>query len=184
MKRLKSNREGVSMTAYREMALLRNLDHVNIVKLLDVRITSKDEEDNEKPAGLSLIFEHVGGGDLRRSSCSAGQAASGRACSALAHAPAAERARISASLQVMHRDVKPANLLLDTSSSAAGDAQSWVLKICDFGLARLHDAPCGPSASTGLSSRHGTVRLSCCWAPPRTVLPSTAGLRVASLASA
>ena len=43
VKRLKPARDGISTTAYREMALVRNLSHPSIVKLLDVRIAPRTE---------------------------------------------------------------------------------------------------------------------------------------------
>ena len=143
IKRFKSQREGVSATAYREMALLRNIEHENVVKLLDIHILPK----GDGPSVLSLVFEHVAGGDLAQKLRSlrsnqqhlapyAVRSLVRQLCNGLAHLHRCK---------VMHRDIKPANLLLDTSA----EEHSWRLKITDFGLARLHDAPLRPLGLDG-----------------------------------
>lgn len=144
IKRFKSQREGVSTTAYREMALLRNIEHDNIIKLLDIHVVPK----GDGPSVLSLLFEHVAGGDLAqklRSLRSNQQHLAPCAVRSLMHQLCSGLAHLHR-CKVMHRDIKPANLLLDTS---AGEEHSWRLKITDFGLARLHDAPLRPLGLDG-----------------------------------
>lgn len=146
IKRFKSQREGVSATAYREMALLRNIEHENIVKLLDIHISPKG--DGPAALRLSLAFEHIAGGDLAQKLRSlrstqqhlapcAVRSLMRQLCNGLAHLH---------QCKVMHRDIKPANLLLDTSR---GEDQPWRLVICDFGLSRLNDAPLRPLGLDG-----------------------------------
>ncbi|MCW5633413.1 MAG: serine/threonine protein kinase [Rubrivivax sp.] len=104
----------------REVALHRRLDHPDIVRILDAG----------RAGDLAFIaMEFVAGGDLARAlrpgaplptTQALGIAA--RLAAALAHAHAAG---------IVHRDLKPPNVLLD---SRAG-----VVKLSDFGLARLAD---------------------------------------------
>ena len=48
--RLESQEEGIPSTAIREIALLKELSHINIVKLIDVVHTEKK---------LTLVFEYL-----------------------------------------------------------------------------------------------------------------------------
>ena len=48
--RLESQEEGIPSTAIREIALLKELNHINIVKLIDVVHTEKK---------LTLVFEYL-----------------------------------------------------------------------------------------------------------------------------
>ena len=154
VKRLKPARDGISTTAYREMALVRNLSHPSIVKLLDVRIATAE---NGGSPSLSLIFEHVESDLAKRIDVIRRENAyfepqtvlsiTRQLLDGLAHLH---------SHSIMHRDIKPANLLIRAGSPSAAAAGSSAaadcelrLKICDFGLARRFDAPLRPLGLDG-----------------------------------
>ncbi|MEY2934910.1 MAG: hypothetical protein RL033_5659 [Pseudomonadota bacterium] len=123
IKRLKQHLRSESPEALARFLLegriLRRLDHPNIVQLLGMF-----EDGPER----YLVMEYVGGGSLR------GALPKGRALSpprsvaiALELADALSRAH---HLRVLHRDVKPENVLL---------AEDGTPRLSDFGLARLAD---------------------------------------------
>mmetsp|Transcript_47950 Transcript_47950/g.79439 ORF Transcript_47950/g.79439 Transcript_47950/m.79439 type:complete len:315 (-) Transcript_47950:354-1298(-) len=119
--RLEAEDEGVPSTAIREISLLRELQHPNIVNLKDV------VHQNQK---LYLVFEFLDqdlkkymdlvGGDLHEMLVKSyvQQLLKGIA---FCHAH-----------RVLHRDLKPQNLLID---------KKGVLKLADFGLARAFGIP-------------------------------------------
>ncbi|KAJ2786956.1 Cyclin-dependent kinase catalytic subunit [Coemansia interrupta] len=120
--RLEGDDEGVPSTAIREISLLKELQHENIVRLLDIVY-------NE--AKLYLVFEFldldlkkymdsVGSGGLPPSQVKSymHQLVKGIA---FCHAH-----------RTLHRDLKPQNLLID---------QNGMLKIADFGLGRAVGVP-------------------------------------------
>lgn len=144
VKRMRPSRgsDGVSITAYREMILLRSLRHDNVVRMIGATVTrevddageeradSSHDRDSPRPV-LNLIFEHVAGGDLA-------QHLRGKRRAGTPFAPATIATLIRQLLSglaylhaqdVMHRDIKPANLLVD-------GPPTWRLRIADFGLAR------------------------------------------------
>jgi serine/threonine protein kinase len=101
----------------REARLAARLDHPNVVQVFDVG------EDEDRPF---IVMEHVEGGTLearlnRRRSLDRGEALRllGQLCEGLGHAHAKK---------LVHRDIKPQNLLLRDSDDC--------LKITDFGIAR------------------------------------------------
>uniref|UniRef100_A0A914W345 cyclin-dependent kinase n=1 Tax=Plectus sambesii TaxID=2011161 RepID=A0A914W345_9BILA len=120
--RLDSDPEGVPSTCIREIALLRELDHPHIVKLLDVVHSARN---------LYLVFEFCNQ-DLKAYLDRLGSRA----------LPAVHVQSFTWQLlqglaychthRVLHRDLKPQNLLLD------GDG---VIKLADFGLARSFGVP-------------------------------------------
>merc|ERR1711934_1142642 len=119
--RLESEDEGVPCTAIREISLLKELDHKNVVRLYDVIHTEKK---------LTLVFEYLDqdlkqymdecGGEipLNQVKCFLWQLLRGIA---FCH-----------KRRVLHRDLKPQNLLINRK----GD-----LKLADFGLARAFGIP-------------------------------------------
>ncbi|GIQ80649.1 hypothetical protein KIPB_001480, partial [Kipferlia bialata] len=119
--RLESSDEGVPSTAIREIALLKELKHPNIVDLLEV-VHSEDK--------LTLVFEFVDQ-DLKVLM----DANHGRLSSRLVKSLMYQLLRGTAychNRRVLHRDLKPQNLLI----SAKGE-----LKLADFGLARAFGIP-------------------------------------------
>jgi Protein kinase domain len=102
----------------REARLAARLDHPNVVQVFDVG------EDEDRPF---IVMEHVEGGTLedrlsrRRRSLDRAEALRllGQLCEGLGHAH---------SKKLVHRDIKPQNLLLRASDDC--------LKITDFGIAR------------------------------------------------
>ncbi|HEY6672092.1 MAG TPA: serine/threonine-protein kinase [Solirubrobacterales bacterium] len=102
----------------REARLAARLDHPNVVQVFDVG------EDDDRPY---IVMEHVEGGTLadrlsrRRRSLDRSEALRllGQLCEGLGHAH---------SKKLVHRDIKPQNLLLRASDDC--------LKITDFGIAR------------------------------------------------
>jgi serine/threonine protein kinase len=120
--------DGIPPTTLREMSILRSISHPNIVSLEEVCI---------EPGQLMLVFEYVPH-DLRRllhPKCSPLDLRVVRSYSfqLLAGLYALHSHRI------IHRDIKPDNLLLDDKG---------FLKICDFGLSRFFTIPmrqCSPN---------------------------------------
>jgi len=122
--RLESEQEGVPSTAIREISILRELQHPNIVSLKEIVM---------QEAKLYLIFEFLTM-DLKK----------------YMEGAASRQGQMDATLiksytyqlfqgllfchqrRIMHRDLKPANLLID---------KDGVIKIADFGLARAFGVP-------------------------------------------
>ncbi|CAG2162926.1 unnamed protein product [Oppiella nova] len=120
--RLDSESEGVPSTAIREIALLKELNHPNVVRLHDVVHCDKN---------LYLVFEYLNQ-DLKKlldTTSGTGLAPSlvksymWQLLQGLAHCH---------SHRVLHRDLKPQNLLIDCNGN---------IKLGDFGLARSIGLP-------------------------------------------
>ena len=122
--RLEVEDEGVPSTALREISLLKELHHQNIVDL-------KDVEHSESPPRLYLVFEWVDQ-DLKKYMDTCG---SGGMKPELVKSYMFQLIRgmdFCHRRGIMHRDLKPQNLLINR----AGE-----LKIADFGLARAFQIP-------------------------------------------
>jgi len=119
--RLDSEDEGVPCTAIREISLLKELKHPNIVRLYDVIHTEKK---------LTLVFEYLDqdlkkyldecGGEIARQTMKSFLFQLLRGV-AFCH-----------DHRVLHRDLKPQNLLINKKGE---------LKLADFGLARAFGIP-------------------------------------------
>ena len=119
--RLEAEDEGIPSTAIREISLLKELQHANIVRLYDVVHTEKK---------LTLVFEYLDQ-DLKQY---------------LDHCEGGLETGILKSFlyqllrgvgychhhRVLHRDLKPQNLLINREGE---------LKLADFGLARAFGIP-------------------------------------------
>jgi serine/threonine protein kinase len=116
--KLDSEAEGVPSTAIREISLLRELDHPNIVCLRDVVHDEKQ---------LVLAFEYLDQ-DLKQfmSSLDAKAKLHPMITKSLLR-QILEGIAFCHSQRVLHRDLKPQNLLLDSAG---------IIKLADFGLAR------------------------------------------------
>ncbi|EEH53789.1 cyclin dependent kinase a [Micromonas pusilla CCMP1545] len=121
--RLEQEEEGVPSTAIREISLLKELKHENIVSLMDVIHQDKK---------LYLVFEHLDV-DLKKHLDTHPHVSNDRRvikgylyqmCAGVAYCH---------SHRVLHRDLKPQNLLVDQRTN--------VLKLADFGLARAFGIP-------------------------------------------
>jgi len=121
MKMSSAQEEGVPSTAIREIAILKELSHENIVQLMDIFC---------KPGELSLVFELLDS-DLKKYM----RALNGP----MQPAQVRDFARqllvgmeFCHANRIIHRDLKPQNLLID---------RSLRLKLADFGLARAFSLP-------------------------------------------
>lgn len=122
--RLESEDEGVPSTAIREISLLRELQHPNIVQLKEVLM---------QEAKLYLIFEFLTM-DLKKYMESS-VAKGGRMDKNLVKSYSYQLFQgmlFCHQRRVLHRDLKPANLLID---------KDGVIKLADFGLARAFGIP-------------------------------------------
>lgn len=119
--RLEAEDEGIPSTAIREISLLKELQHCNIVRLYDVVHTEKK---------LTLVFEYLDQ-DLKKylDQCEGGIE------------PAVMQSFMFQLIRgvgfchhhrVLHRDLKPQNLLINREGE---------LKLADFGLARAFGIP-------------------------------------------
>lgn len=120
--RLNSDDEGVPCTAIREIALLKELRHDNILRLHDVLYTEKK---------LTLVFEFLDL-DLKRYMDEKGGKLEP---TVIRHFMMQLLCGIDHCHQqhVLHRDLKPQNLLINRAQQK--------LKIADFGLARAFGIP-------------------------------------------
>jgi serine/threonine protein kinase len=119
--RLEKEDDGVPSTAIREISLLKGLKHPNIVELKEV-IYSEDK--------LYLIFEYCEY-DLKKYMRSKGNALDAAEVKSFLYQLLNACAYCHAH-RVMHRDLKPQNLLIDNKGN---------LKLADFGLARAFGLP-------------------------------------------
>ncbi|MFC9559346.1 serine/threonine-protein kinase [Agromyces sp. NPDC056965] len=120
--------EGIDDAARRrsETALLASVEHRALVRLYDAA----------HDAGIDreyLVMELVDGHDLRKT-LQAGPV--GAADAAWLAADLAEALHVIHARGIVHRDVKPANVLLAPSHLPT---RSWNPKLADFGIARLID---------------------------------------------
>merc|ERR1719261_1395579 len=124
MKQMKLNaqEEGVPSTAIREIALLKELSHPNVVRLLDVFC---------KPNKLVLVFEFLEN-DLKKHMKALSGRLSPSAVKNLTH-QLCRGVEFCHANRIIHRDLKPQNLLIDQRLA--------LLKIADFGLARTFAVP-------------------------------------------
>lgn len=119
--KLDTQEEGVPSTAIREIALLKELSHPNVVRLLD---------DFCKPNKLVLVFEFLEN-DLKKYMKSLGGKLTPAVVKNLAY-QLLRGVEFCHANRIIHRDIKPQNLLID---------QKLHLKIADFGLARAFSVP-------------------------------------------
>lgn len=120
--KLGTQEDGVPSTAIREIAILKELSHENIVRLIDVFC---------KPGELVLVFELLDS-DLKKHM----KALNGRLQPAQVRDFGRQLLKgieFCHMNRIIHRDLKPQNLLIDQSSLR--------LKIADFGLARAFMLP-------------------------------------------
>lgn len=124
--KLESEEEGVPSTAIREISLLKALPHhENVVDLLDVFCST---------AKLILVFEFVEQ-DLKKYMRGRGRHLESPTIKNLSY-QLCQGTNFLHSNRVIHRDLKPQNLLIDSSNESR-----LLLKIADFGLARAFTVP-------------------------------------------
>lgn len=122
--RLENEDEGMPSTAMREIAILKELNHANIVQLKDVSYVPVEKR-------LTLVFEYVEM-DLKKFLKTLSGPLSPQAIKNYAR-QLLEGIIHCHNRRIIHRDLKPQNLLIDPSKEA--------LKIADFGLARAFSVP-------------------------------------------
>lgn len=119
--RLDSESEGVPSTAIREISLLKELNHPNVVRLLDVVPSEKK---------LHLVFEFLTQ-DLKKFLDTTKSDLPEPLIKSYLHQLLSGVAYCHSHL-VLHRDLKPQNLLIDVRG---------YIKLADFGLARAFGLP-------------------------------------------
>jgi serine/threonine protein kinase len=120
--RLEHADEGIPSTAIREIALLQELSHPNIVQLKDI-VHGENK--------LYLVFEYFNL-DLKKYLDQVGGPLQPKSVKHLLHQLLLGLVHCH-KRRIMHRDLKPSNLLIDPKGQH--------LKIADFGLARTFGLP-------------------------------------------
>jgi cyclin-dependent kinase len=120
--RLQAEEEGIPSTAIREISLLKELQDVNIVRLLDVIHTEKK---------LTLVFEYLDQ-DLKKLIDGGGGDGLDKLTYKSYLYQLLKGVAYIHKFKILHRDLKPQNLLI---------SREGILKIADFGLARGYGIP-------------------------------------------
>lgn len=120
--RLVDDEEGIPSTAIREISLLKDLNHPNIVKLIDVVHSGHK---------LILVFEYLDS-DLKMLLDAEGGLGFDLVVTKLYLYQLLSGLANCHSQKILHRDLKPQNLLINRDGR---------LKIADFGLARSFGIP-------------------------------------------
>eukprot|EP00927_Polykrikos_kofoidii_P007065 TRINITY_DN12886_c0_g1_i1.p1 TRINITY_DN12886_c0_g1~~TRINITY_DN12886_c0_g1_i1.p1 ORF type:complete len:359 (+),score=44.51 TRINITY_DN12886_c0_g1_i1:34-1110(+) len=148
MKKVKfvAEEEGLPHNSIREIAVLKDLSHENVVKLLDVFCSM---------TRLTLIFEYIEK-DLKKYMKSVGGRLSSQIVKTLTY-QLLRGIEACHATRILHRDLKPQNLLVDQRSGIR-------LKIADFGLARAFTVP---------GSRYSHEVVSVWYRPPEILFGAT-----------
>src|ERR1700733_6583031 len=135
----------------REAKAASRLDHPNSIRVLDYG------EEEEKGSGLLFIaMEYVEGKSLLGLVQSEWPLAPARIADLLSQALAA--LAVAHDLGIVHRDVKPENILVASTTSDEGHTVD-VVKVCDFGIAKVADPRAYQTSpgTTGPLTRTGTL---------------------------
>ncbi|GKV28851.1 hypothetical protein SLEP1_g37842 [Rubroshorea leprosula] len=168
--RMDKEREGFPITAIREIKILKKLNHKNVIELKEIVISQDDEKNeqerlphggNKYKGGIYMVFEYMDhdlsglmDNDLmglpdRRMRFSVPQIK----CYMIQLLKGLRYCHLN---QVVHRDIKASNLLIDNEGN---------LKLADFGLARLFSSE---------HNAHLTNRVITLWyRPPELLLGAT-----------
>jgi serine/threonine protein kinase len=152
--------EGTPSTAIREISLMKELRHENIVLLHDVIHTENK---------LMLVFEFMDK-DLKRYMDSRGDRGALDPGTVKSFMYQLQRGiAFCHENRVLHRDLKPQNLLINNRGQ---------LKLADFGLARAFGIPVNTFSNEVVTC--GTARRTSCSAVALTTQASTSGPQAAS----
>ena len=124
--RIDLENEGIPSTALREITILRELEHPNIVKLIDVVLN------NSK---LYLLFEFIEC-DLRKFLISYKNNILSENLIKNFLYKILDAVAFCHSKKIIHRDLKPQNILVEKNGE--------IVKVADFGLARAFSIPIRP----------------------------------------
>ncbi|XP_011188678.1 cyclin-dependent kinase 2 [Zeugodacus cucurbitae] len=119
--RLDSETEGVPSTAIREISLLKDLTHNNIVQLFDIVVAD---------SSLYMVFEYLNM-DMKKLMDKKKDAFTPKLVKSYMH-QLLDALCFCHTNRILHRDLKPQNLLVDTEGN---------IKLADFGLARAFNMP-------------------------------------------
>ncbi|XP_005177739.1 cyclin-dependent kinase 2 isoform X1 [Musca domestica] len=119
--RLESETEGVPSTAIREISLLKDLQHENIVQLFDVVVAD---------SSLYMVFEYLNM-DLKKLMDKKKEVFTPKLIKSYMF-QMFDAISFCHTNRILHRDLKPQNLLVDASGN---------IKLADFGLARAFNMP-------------------------------------------
>eukprot|EP01062_Namystynia_karyoxenos_P025411 TRINITY_DN1999_c1_g2_i2.p1 TRINITY_DN1999_c1_g2~~TRINITY_DN1999_c1_g2_i2.p1 ORF type:complete len:335 (+),score=137.51 TRINITY_DN1999_c1_g2_i2:83-1006(+) len=122
--RLGNEEEGMPSTALREISILKEVYHPNVVNLLDVVCRTQK---------LELVFEFCDS-DLKQLWTETKKPFTGRELKSMSYQLCCGAAFCHQN-RIVHRDLKPQNLLLMTQGGEK------ILKLADFGLARTFQVP-------------------------------------------
>lgn len=120
--KLQGDDEGIPSTAIREICLLKELNHINILRLLDVIHATKK---------ITLVFEFIDRDLKKVIDATLGEGLSVSTVKSFLY-QLLRGVKYIHNYKILHRDLKPQNLLITNDG---------ILKIGDFGLARGYGLP-------------------------------------------
>lgn len=120
-----------------EAALTRKLQHPNAVRVEDI-----DQADDGRPF---MVMEFIEGESLKDVIQHQAPLPVARACRIAKQVAAALDA--AHRLGIIHRDIKPGNILLARRAAGAGDAEE-LAKVLDFGIAKIKEAHLAAGGAT------------------------------------